>query len=103
MYIDAADYIKLFNNEIDISSADSLTIEDHYLGFDIDLTCKLLDKLHVQNYVKKIYTQYIIDSRIKQRYPSLDIEFSASLHYKINLHHFENYNIHPSLNFKNFI
>mgnify|MGYP004157440503 CR=1 FL=1 len=103
MRIEAGGYIKLLNNEIDISSADSLTIEDHYLGFDIDLTCKLLDSLHVQNYVKKIYTQYIIDSRIKQKYPSLDIEFSVSLHHKINLHHFENYNIHPSLNFKNFI
>jgi len=103
MFIDAGGYLKLLNNEIDIGLADSLTITDHLEGFDIDLTCRLLDKLHAQNYLKKIYTQYIIDSQIKNRYPSLDIEFSVSLQDKINLHHFENYNIHPDLNYKNFI
>jgi len=103
MFIDSNGYIKLLNNEIDISLADSLTITDHLEGFNIDLKCKLLDKLHAQNYSKKIYTQYIIDSQIKQRYPSLSIEFSISLQDEINLQHFKNYNIHPKLKYKNFI
>jgi hypothetical protein len=103
MILHADSYVKLINNEIDISLADSLTIVDHLGGFTIDLTCKLLDNLHAQNYLKKIYTQYFINNQIAQRYPSLDIEFSVSLQNKINLQHFTNYNIHPDLNYKNFI
>ena len=103
MILHADSYIKLISNEIDISLADSLTIVDHLGGFTIDLTCKLLDNLHAQNYLKKIYTQYFINNQIAQRYPSLDIEFSVSLQNKINLQHFTNYNIHPKIHYKNFI
>lgn len=102
MKLGSSDYSKLIGNQLDISLASSLTIVDQMGGFNIDLTCKLLDKLNAQNYCKKIYTQYIT-SDFKHNYPMLDISFSAELQNDINLRHFVKYNVHPRNEFNNFI
>ena len=102
MKLDSNEYSKLNDNQLDISLTSSLSIIDHMWGFNIDLTCVLLDTLTAKNYVKKIYTQYIT-SDFKHNYPTLDISFSADLQNNINLKHFAKYNIHPRNDFNNFI
>ena len=94
-------YDSLLNSEIDLSMIDSIFIGDHLGGFDKKLTCKILDSLNAQNFTKQIYTLYYVTNCLKNKYPN--IKFSVDKQYKMNLCHFENYNMHPEISFKNFL
>lgn len=77
-------------------------LDDHLSGFDSTKHNKILDRL-VQTGIKhKFYTQYCFDADMKNRYKDIDINFSPALENRyIGL--LKNYNVHPTLNYKNFI
>ena len=94
-------YNSLLNSEINLSLQDSIFISDHLGGFNKELTCKILESLNEQNFTKDIYTLYCVTDCLKKKYPN--IKFSVDKQYKMNLCHFENYNMHPEINLKNFV
>ena len=97
------DYHDLVGRQIKIDQADCLTLIDHLNGFDETLRNSVLNSIVNQKYTGKIYTEYILSDRIINSYPTLNLVFSLSLHHKFNLKFFKEYNIHPEINFKNFI
>lgn len=95
-------YQSLLNNNLDLTSG-TVCLIDHLGGFDIDCHNVIFDHLAKNNYKNKFLTQYYLDSRIKEIYKDLDINFSKRLHEKIIFNSLKNYNIHPDINFKNFL
>jgi hypothetical protein len=76
---------------------------DHLTGFDSDIKNLLLDKLVNCKCNNIVYLQYVITPELKARYASIDIRFSAELQNSINFVKHAGYNIHPALDYKNFI
>jgi hypothetical protein len=81
----------------------STFIADHLTGFEKDLTNKIFNALSETGNKYKIYTQYIIDKNLQQKYQDLCINFSPDNQDLINLKHFNTYYIHPPINYNNFI
>jgi len=81
----------------------STFIADHLNGFEKDLTNKIFNVLSETGNKYRIYTQYIIDKNLQQKYQDLCINFSPDDQNLINLKHFNTYNTHPPINFKNFL
>ena len=86
---------------------ESVTLQDHLGGYSQNLTNSVfecLDKI-AENQTNEILVKYhsIINNRITSHYPNLNFKFDAELQDNLNLNKFRNYNIHPLLNYKNFI
>lgn len=75
-------------------------LEDHLGGFSKDLTNLIIDSLPTQ--IVDVKTEYVLSDEIKQKYPHINFSFdhNAKRHLLSKL---SNYNIHPELNYKNFI
>lgn len=56
-------------------SSDSITLFDHGCGFDKDLKNTYLDNLTTDN---TVYLSYIVNDRIKNNYPHLNLKFDLS-------------------------
>jgi len=82
-------------------------LNDHLSGFDHNYNNVFLSKL--QNYASATDTRYkieyhgIIDVRIKQLYPNLDIWFNPKFQEQSNFKYFHNYHEHPYVNYNHFI
>jgi hypothetical protein len=89
------------------SLPDSFTIQDHLTGHAPDRTNAVLDHLNTvaNKQGKKLRLDYhsILDRTVTSHYPNLQINFDANFQNRINLKGFINYNIHPDINFKNFV
>jgi hypothetical protein len=78
---------------------------DHMGGFDKNLTNTLLDTIS-NNITTKltVETEYILSDSVISNYPGLNFKFDLDATIKENyFFDFFNYNIHPDLNYKNFI
>lgn len=84
-----------------------VTLTDHLGGYSSDMTNIVFDCLDkiAKNSSKKITVRYhsMVSHTTNTHYLNLDIKFDADLQNKLNLDKFLNYNIHPEINFKNFI
>lgn len=84
-----------------------VTIQDHLYGYSSNMTNPVFDQLDAiarqQN--KNISVEYhsIVDNSISLHYPNLHIKFNADWQNSLNLAKFHDYNIHPEINYKNFI
>jgi hypothetical protein len=75
-------------------------LTDHGNGFDQTLHNKLIDSLPATPCT--LLTEYFISDQVKNNYPNISFELKKSVKQRI-LGHFVNYNIHPQINYKNFI
>jgi hypothetical protein len=103
MHISYLDYSELLNGNITISPGEPLVLIDHLEGFDSDLKNPLLDLLAKKQCTNPVYLQYYIDSLLKNQYKTLNISFSTELQNSINFLQHKKYNIHPEINYKNFV
>ena len=79
-----------------------LAIADHLGGFDVNCRNPLLD--HISDRVNRITTilnYYVFDEQLKQHYPNLTFKLDKE-EFKL-FHSLKDYNMHPPLNYKNFI
>lgn len=100
-YVYAKDYEAF--NQTNLPINDDTYIVDHIGGFAEDLTNPLLDSLQARGFLNNVYLQYVVDPRLKEKYKSINVKFSAKLQNDINFTKHKNYTIHPEINFKNFI
>jgi hypothetical protein len=86
---------------------DLVTIQDHMCGHASNMTNIVLDHLNTVagKQRKKLRLDYhsILDQTVTSQYPNLQINFDANFQNRLNLKKFINYNIHPEINFKNFV
>lgn len=86
---------------------ESVTLQDHLCGYSPSMTNLVFDRLDAiaRQQEKNILVKYhsIVDQTIKMRYPNLHIKFNADYQNSINLNKFQDYKIHPDINFKNFL
>jgi hypothetical protein len=86
---------------------DSVTIQDHITGHQPDMTNAVLDHLNNTAYKqnKKLLINYhsVLDHTVTSLYPNLQINFDANFQSRINFSAFIDYNIHPEINFNNFL
>ena len=84
-----------------------LRLLDHLYGFDQNFNNIVLDKLqthaNLNNIRYKIEYHEILDKKIKDLYPNLQIEINADFINVTNMHFFHSYSEHPAINYKNFI
>lgn len=85
----------------------SITIQDHMGGHRHDMTNAVLDHLNnvAGSQSKKLSIIYhsILDHTVTSHYVNLQINFDANFQNRSNLNRFIDYNIHPEINFKNFV
>lgn len=82
-----------------------VVLNDHLGGFSKNFDNEYLNYAQ-ENFVgKKILTEYLFfDNKVMQKYKLLDICFSADLWDRaMKISQFKTYNVHPEINFKNFI
>jgi hypothetical protein len=95
-------YISKINKHTDVIL--DVTLFDHIGGFDINYYNEVL--YHLNNRSEKVIarSEYIFDDIIKDKYPN--IKFIFDINQCISGNHYNdfiNYNIHPEINFKNFV
>ena len=84
-----------------------LMLQDHLNGFCQDGSNAILCHLNTIAVAQKktlviIYHQ-ILDNIVKAQYSNLEIIFDPNFQNSCNLNSFRDYNIHPEVNFKNFV
>ena len=86
---------------------ESFTLQDHIFGHSPDMTNSVLDHLNIVagKQGKKLQLDYhsILDRTVTSHYPNLQINFDAEFQNRINLAEFADYNMHPEIEFKNFV
>jgi len=86
---------------------DKFLLIDHMGGFCIDLQNKILKRLNdfasQENKIFDITVHQFFTSNIIAKYPNLKITFSIEVQERTNTGHFYNYNMHPELDYKNFV
>ena len=66
-----------YNTEVD--DREEITIIDHLTGFDKNFKCSVLDEIQHQTlHQRKILTEYVVSSAIKNNYPRLDFTFDIN-------------------------
>jgi len=80
-------------------------IKDNLDGFDKNLNCWVLDQIPQKKskWQMTIRSEFIFDDTVKFKYPNIKFIFDCNFQNEQNLKHFHTYNIHPELNYKNFI
>jgi len=85
----------------------TFTLCDHIKGFNLSKTNDFFKNLNnygkLKNIKYDIIYHNVLENDIKSSYPHLNIKFSSELQNKLNLNKFLSYNIHPTINYKNFI
>jgi|TARA_R110000782_G_scaffold244129_1_gene330904 hypothetical protein len=77
------------------------SILDHLGGFDANLTNPMLDHLSKISQQNTVTSTYIFDEQVKKYYSNINFKVSQT---QLNLFQkLSNYNIHPELDYKNFI
>lgn len=89
--------------EINFPRDKDIVLVDHLNGFDSTYNNVVLNWLCKKHYTNKIYTEYVIDNCLRDRYKTLDLRFSAELQNDVTFLETQSYKIHPTINYKNFI
>ena len=79
-----------------------LTAFDHIEGFNEEYKNQTFEYLTDKYENVVLRSEYIFDSRIAQKYPSMKFIFDIKTHIK-HLGKLKDYNVHPDLKFKNFL
>lgn len=84
-----------------------MMVQDHLGGFSQDGFNTILDHLNkiavAQKKMLTVAYHEILNDTVKVQYPNLEIKFDPDFQNQCNLKSFHEYNIHPDLNFKNFV
>ena len=93
-------YISKINKHTDVIL--DVTLFDHIGGFDINYYNELL--YHLNNRSEKVIarSEYIFDDIIKDKYSNIKFIFDLNTHNNL-IGSLLEYNIHPEINFKNFV
>ena len=93
-------YISKINKHTDVIL--DVTLFDHIGGFDINYYNELL--YHLNNRPEKVIarSEYIFDDIIKDKYSNIKFIFDLNTHNNL-IGSLLEYNIHPEINFKNFV
>ena len=91
-----------------VLSKDKTSCVDHLGGFDISLNCTVLDYLNKSATSavtpSTVETEYIFTDSVKTKYNNLNLKCNVDLWTHNNfIKNFSNYNVHPTINYKNFI
>ena len=89
-----------------IDNNNSLIIHDHLGGFNCNyFSLGLADIVTYADElkIKNIATAYIFDDKIKKQYPDITFRYVQSLVGGMGWETLTKYNIHPEINFKNFV
>jgi hypothetical protein len=108
MIIDHQNYLSFLENDLIIThDQDPICLYDHIGGFNSTLDNLFLKKIqntaNKSNQIINVLIGYVANDALKTHYPNLKLQCMVNMLYKINFQIFENYVIHPSLNYKNFI
>lgn len=94
-------------NQIPLELPEVIYIQDHHDGFDQNYKNKSLDLINqrakLNNKVQQILYHEILEDKILKNYQNLNITFSSNQQRQFHTKWFENYNIHPTIDYKNFI
>lgn len=100
-FIDYKDYDSFVLDE----KTTRVTISDHLGGFDSNLKSPMLDKISAAlkpGRCLTVCTEYILDQKAKDQYPSLDLRLDLDWHRKC-LDQFHEYRTYPEVDYKNFV
>jgi hypothetical protein len=107
MIITSKEYSTVLDQDIDWKSYDCIELHDHIQGFDKKFNNAILDKIqkNLNNTDHNINALcgYILPDHIKHKYPNLSLNYYLDKKYQIMYSKFNDYNIHPEINYKNFI
>ena len=99
-------YTEILNWQ-DQSLPNMISLQDHLGGYTQDMYNVVLDRLNTLagQQGKKQLVRYhsILEQTVTSRYPNLDIVFDHKFQDNANLKALREYNIHPELDFKNFV
>ena len=100
MLIRPSEYLNFLIND----NTTGVLIPDHLGGFNSAYRSTVLDRLAEQADARSmtVTTEYIVDQKIQDRYPTFDFRFDFNTHQKV-LNHFGEYNIHPEKSFDNLL
>jgi hypothetical protein len=84
-----------------IDDGDNVTLVDHIYGFDKSLNNEIL--LYLDQKGCSVTHHNYFNNSVKFKYKNINFSFDANLQDSLNLAHFTNYNMHPELNYKNFL
>jgi hypothetical protein len=84
----------------DANLPDTFRLMDHLGGFDANYKNIHLSKIKGN---KTISLQFNPPTKVRQNYPNLNFIFDVDLEDKSLLNSFQSYNIHPELDYKNFV
>ena len=86
--------------------SDALWISDWLQGFDANLESTALtaavDFARCNN-IDRIYTAFVFDERIRNRYPDIEFRYDQTLYNGYGWENMQCINTHPILNFENFL
>lgn len=93
-----------YHNFLIDDNTTEVQIPDHLGGFNSRYQSPVLDRVINQAGTKPVVviTEYIVDHRIRDRYPTLDFRFDYKEHRRV-LDHFSGYTIHPERSFDNLV
>ena len=93
-----------YHNFLIDDNTTEVQIPDHLGGFNSRYQSPVLDRVINQAGTKPVVviTEYIVDHRIRDRYPTLDFRFDYEEHRRV-LDHFTEYTMHPERSFDNLV
>ena len=107
MIISVDDYSTVLNQGIEWKSYEQVVLQDHLLGFDKNCNNAILDNiqknLNNTDHKINILCAYMPSDHIKNKYPNLSLSYNLNKKYELMYSKFNDYNIHPAINYKNFI
>jgi hypothetical protein len=107
MIITFNDYSTVLDQDIDWKSYDYVELYDHIYGFDKNFDNAILGEiqknLNNTGHMINVLCGYILTNNIKNKYPNLSLDYCIDKKYQSMYSKFNDYNIHPAINYKNFI
>lgn len=86
---------------------DVVVLKDHLGGFDDNFSNKIIgvidQRAKQQNKIQKVLYHQPLEKIITNQYLNCQFEVDSAMQRAFHTIHFEHYNIHPDINFKNFI
>jgi hypothetical protein len=88
-----------------VNSGKDIILFDHIGGFDQTYSNTILQQFNKQCVDSRATIWYvqILDHNVKSKYKNINLKFRFNEQYDVVWKPFENYNIHPTINFKNFV
>ena len=99
-------HTNLLDGEVAWQPGDQINLHDHLGGFDENFNNALLQTLQDKvsaNSQLLVFTGYIADEKIRNKYPNLILKYYLKAMFKLMYSQFNGYNVHPDIDFKNFV